>query len=481
MPPSVKTGPRLVIRPHQRRQAIEGLGGSLTESSAYVLASLEPRQRQKILRDYFDPTQPQGAAYAMSRVPIGSCDFSVGGRYSYHDAPDPELSQFSIEQDRRGFSRADHPQVRDESYDLLPLIEEVLRLNPDLKIVASAWSAPPWMKENEDWFGGSLRPDHYGTYASYLLRYLEAYAQAGVPIWGLTPVNEPLGNGNNWESMLFTKESMNRFLQHHLGPQLAQSRFASTKLLIFDQNREEVAAWAETILGDRATAPYVWGSAIHWYRSTVHVFPEELEKVHRAFPDRPVINTEATIDALGDDEEKFSWWQNDNFWWEASATDWGYRWAKAANKHLHPRYVPAFRYARNIIVSLNHWVAGWIDWNIVLDREGGPNHVDNFCGAPIMVDGQTGAVYYTPIYHILQQFSRHIRPGDQVIDLEQHNPGMGSDAWHVLATTNQAGKVVLHSLNTTARPIDYQVEIEGQFARLILPPRTVQTVVLTPQ
>ena len=124
------------------------------------------------------------------------------------------------------------------------------------------------------------------------------------------------------------------------------------------------------------------------------------------------------------------WFNNDAFWWNANATDWAYTATWAPNGADHPIYTPVHRYARNIIVSLDHWVSGWVDWNIVLDRDGGPNHVGNFCGAPIMIDAETGQIYYTPIYYVLAQFSRTIRPGDKAVQADR-----SSMAWTPMPCT----------------------------------------------
>ncbi|MEO1128099.1 MAG: glycoside hydrolase family 30 beta sandwich domain-containing protein, partial [Planctomycetota bacterium] len=180
----------------------------------------------------------------------------------------------------------------------------------------------------------------------------------------------------------------------------------------------------------------------------------------------------------GDPEgfKESGWFDNDDFWWNCNATDWAYtaEWASAPEDH--PMYTPVHRYARNIIVSLNHWMTGWVDWNIVLDRRGGPNHVGNFCGAPIMIDTETQYVYYTPIYHVLAQFSRTIRPGDQAVWTERTLRGLDSDALHTCATINDAGILSVQVLNTTKAPIDYTLRIGEDRAKMTIPANAVQTV-----
>ena len=142
----------------------------------------------------------------------------------------------------------------------------------------------------------------------------------------------------------------------------------------------------------------------------------------------------------------------------------------------HPVYTPVHRYARNIIVSLDHWVTGWVDWNIVLDQNGGPNHVGNFCGAPIMIDTQSKQVYYTPIYYVLAQFSQTIRPGDKAVQTQKKLAGLDGDALHACATMNNRNLLSVQMLNTTKNAIAVMLQIGAQFAEVNLPANSVQTV-----
>jgi glucosylceramidase len=217
------------------------------------------------------------------------------------------------------------------------------------------------------------------------------------------------------------------------------------------------------------------------------VFEDVLDRVTRKFPKFAIIHTEGCIDDLGKpapagilDPIRFKesgWFNNDSFWWNKNATDWGYSatWA-GVNAADHPIYTPVHRYARNIIVSLNHAVRGWIDWNIVLDRTGGPNHVGNFCGAPIMIDPMTQQVYYTPIFHVLAQFSKTIRPGDSVVQTDTKLAGLDADALHACATLNRTRVLSVQLLNTTKRPITYSLQIGNQHAEILIVANSVQTV-----
>lgn len=490
------------VQPHNQKQTLLGIGSSFTESSAFVLAHLDIENRAEVMKNIFSE---EGANFSISRTPIGATDFSVEGKYSYADvADDFELKHFSIALDQDGFSVEKYPGIKDERFDLLPMIKQAIEIkqsqrNADLKFVASAWTAPPWMKDIDDWYqngnagnqyngtGGSLKKEHAGTYADYIVRYLEAYKKQGVDIWGVTPVNEPLGNSGQWESMHFTPESQRDFIKNYLGPKLSASDNQDTKLLMLDHSRDHLEHWADVIYSDPDSAKYVDGAAVHWYESTFKVFEDVFERVHQKYPEFSIIHTEGTIDDLGKDApggildperyKESGWFDNDSFWWNDNATDWAYSatWAGVIAED-HPIYTPVHRYARNIIVSLNHWVSGWIDWNIVLDKNGGPNHVGNYCGAPIMIDTDSGQVYYTPIYYILSQFSKTIRPGDRVVQTNKFLDGLDNDAIHASASINADNLISVQILNITKKPVDYSLEIGTQHAAVTIDANALQTI-----
>lgn len=495
-------GTLIKVNPAVIKQEIDGIGSSFTEASAFVLAHLDKEKRAEVMEKIYSD---KGANFSLTRTHIGSCDFCVEGKYSYLDKKgDTELKSFSIDPDKKGFNPEKYNGVEDRSYDLLPMIKEALEIknqqkDNELRIVASAWTAPPWMKDIEDWYikgtpennhqgtGGKLKPEYEKTYADYLIRYLKEYKSEGVDIWGITPVNEPHGNNGQWESMHFTPESQNQFIKKYLGPKLAENGFNSVKLLIYDQNRDGLEHWTDVILGDEENAKFVYGSAVHWYESTNKVHEDVFERVNAKFPDHAIIHTEGCIDDLGKDApggitdpkrfKETEWFDNDSFWWNENATDWAYSatW-QAVKMEDHPIYTPVHRYARNIIVSLNHWLKGWIDWNVVLDQRGGPNHVGNFCGAPIMIDIESKHIYYTPIYYVLAQFSRTIRPGDKAVQTEKILDGLDNDALHACATINDNNLLTVQLLNTIKKPLEFSLQIDDQYAIIKMVPNSVQTV-----
>jgi len=497
----IASGNVIVIRPDIKKQKIVGIGTSFTESSAFVLAHLEKDKRAEVMENIYGE---KGANFSLARTHIGATDFAVEGRYSYAEQEDDaNLASFSVDVDSDGFSTKEYAGIKDEHFDLLPMIKEAYAIknkqaDQELKIVASAWTAPPWMKTIEDYYikptpennhqgsGGELKAQYVATYADYLIKYLDAYQEQGIDIWALTPVNEPHGNSGQWESMHFTPKTQNTFIKDHLGPKLKASAHEAVKLLIYDQNRDEMEHWTDEILGDQETSAYVYGTAVHWYESSNQVNEDVFDRVHEKFPEFSIIHTEGTIDDLGKDApegildpvrfKETNWFNNDEFWWNENATDWAYTATWAPKPEDHPIYTPVHRYARNIIVSLDHWLEGWIDWNIVLDKHGGPNHVGNFCGAPIMIDTETGEIYYTPIYYVLAQFSKTIRPGDTALKVTHTLNGLDEDALHASAAINDNGLISVQLLNTTKEPITYSLQIGSQYTEVLIAANAVQTV-----
>jgi len=441
------------ILPDKKYQKITGFGGSFTESSAYLLNQIGSENRDKILEAYFGES---GAKYSLTRTHINSSDFSLSN-YSYAPvAGDVGLESFSVDEDRD---------------DIIPMIKDAMAKSKDgFKIISSPWTAPPWMKDNNNFVGGKLLPQYYGTWALFFSRYIDAYKAEGIDIWGLTVENEPLGNGNNWESMHFTPEEMTFFVQNHLGPKLEADGKGHIKILGYDQNREHLNEWVDAMYKDEQSSKYFAGTAIHWYASTFNVFAEELQYAHQKAPDKHLIQSEACIDA------EVPKWQDDAWYWSKEATDWGWDWAPEEEKPLHPKYVPVYRYARDIIGCLNNWVDGWVDWNMVLDRQGGPNWFKNWCVAPVIVDPDKDEVYFTPLYYTLTHFSKYIRPGAVRIGYE-----MGSDELQITAAQNPDGTIVLVVLNEDNKPINFSLTLGTLSKSISIGGQAIQTIVITDQ
>ena len=378
-----------------KKQIITGFGGAFTEASATLLNQLGKENRAKILNAYFSK---EGANYSLTRTHMNSCDFSVSN-YSYTPvADDVALEHFSIEKDRN---------------DLIPMIKEAMAISEEgFKLFASPWTAAPWMKDNNSWVGGKLLPKYYDTWALFFSKYVDAYRTEGIDIWGFTVENEPHGNGNNWESMLYSPKEMTDFVVNHLSPKLQADGKGELVILGYDQNREGIKEWVDEMYKDEETASHYDGTAIHWYESTYNYFPEALQYAHNKAPNKYLIQTEACVD------DEIPVWKDDAWYWKKEATDWGYKWREEEKKYLHPKYAPVNRYARDIIGCLNNWVDGWVDWNMVLDRQGGPNWKKNWCIAPVIVDPEKDEVYLTPLYYVMAHFSKFIRPGAAVLEVD---------------------------------------------------------------
>ena len=440
----------ITLKPAEQFQTITGFGGSFTESSAYLLNQLSAKNRAKVLQAYFGE---EGAKYSLTRTHINSCDFSLGN-YAYVKEEDSELKDFSIEEDRN---------------DIIPMIKEAMALSKDgFKIISSPWTAPPWMKDNNDWVGGKLLKEHYPTWALYFSKYIEAYGKEGIDIWGLTFENEPLGNGNNWESMHYTPEEMVDFVQNHLGPQL-ENNGHDVKILGYDQNRdEELKHWTEKMYQDEASSNYFAGTAVHWYASTADWFADALQEVHILAPEKHLIQSEGCIDA------EVPKWNDDDWYWSKEATDWGWDWASEEQKKDHPKYVPVYRYARDMIGCINNWVDGWVDWNMVLDRQGGPNWAKNWCVAPVIVDPKQDEIYFTPLYYTMVQFSRYIRPGAIRIGFENSDNDL-----MVTAAKNSNGTIAIVVLNMGSETKGFNLQLKEESVTIQIQGKALQTILIT--
>ena len=439
------------LNPEEKLQTITGFGGAFTESSAYLLNQMSPEKRDQIIKAYFSN---DGAAYSLTRTHMNSCDFSLSN-YSYTAVEgDTELEHFSIDHDKD---------------DLIPMIKAAQEASKDgFKLFGSPWTAAPWMKDNNSWVGGKLKPEYYNTWALFFSKYADAYKAEGIDIWGFTVENEPMGNGNNWESMVFSPEEMTLFVQKYLGPTLEAKGQEDLVILGFDQNRGDLKEWVDVMYKDEVSSKYYDGTAIHWYESTYDYFPEELQYAHHKAPNKHLIQAEACVDS------EVPAWKDDAWYWAKEATDWGFDWREPAKKYLHPKYAPVNRYARDIIGCLNNWVDGWVDWNMVLDRQGGPNWFKNWCVAPIIVDPEQDEVYLTPLYYVMSHFSKFIRPGAVVIGAESSDTDL-----MVTASKNPDGSIAVVVFNEGHSEKYFNLNLFGQTHSLSVSPQALQTITFT--
>lgn len=367
----------VVVSTDQEKQTFLGFGGAFTEAAAYTFSETTAENQNSILKAYFDPED--GLNYSLGRVSIHSCDFSLGS-YTYIEEGDDTLKTFSIEHETKWVIPMIH---RAQKYQLQPL-----------KILASPWSPPAFMKTtNQMKYGGELKAEYASTWAKYYVRFIEEMHKQDIPIWAISVQNEPAAV-QCWESCSYEAEQERDFIKNHLGPTIQKSLFPDTKIIIWDHNRDILVERAASILSDPETAKYVWGTGNHWYLSEDF---NQLSVLHYAFPDKHLLFTEGcveltTIAENAEDDNIVGSWENGE------------------------------RYGRNIIGDFNNWSEGWIDWNLLLNEEGGPNHVSNFCEAPIMLNRKKDAVVYNPSFYFIGHFSRFIQPGAKNIVLT-HNVG----------------------------------------------------------
>ena len=442
----------IAINPEEKFQTITGFGGSFTESTAHLLYKLSPANRKKIIDAYFSEA---GSNYSLTRTHINSCDFSLK-QYAYAMVDgDKNLDNFSIDEDKNN--------------NLIATILEAKATSKNgFKIIASPWTAPPWMKDNKKWIGGKLLPEYNDTWALYYSKYIDAYKKEGIDIWGLTVINEPHGNGNNWESMLFSPKEMTSFVQNHLGPQLQKYGKSDVKILGYDQNRAGLKEWVDEMYKDEQSSKYFSGTAIHWYESTYEVFPDDLQYAHKKSPNKYLIQTEACVDS------EIPHWQDDAWYWKKEATDWGWDWASEKEKYLHPKYAPVNRYANDIIGCLNNRVDGWIDWNMVLDQNGGPNWFKNWCVAPVIVNVEKDEVYFTPLYYVMSHFSKFIRPGAVKIGCEIDNKNLVATA-----VKNPDNSIAIVVFNPTERQESLQIKLNNQVKNISINANALQTIIIS--
>jgi glucosylceramidase len=440
------------LNPEEKFQTITGFGGSFSEASASLLNKLSAGNRKKVLEAYFSEV---GANYSLTRTHIASCDFSLSN-YTYAKVPnDMTLKHFTIE---------------DDKVDLIPMILDAKSISKEgFNIIASPWTAPPWMKDNKNYVGGKLLPEYNDVFALYFSKYLDAYKKEGIDIWGLTVINEPHGNGNNWESTHFSPKEMTDFVQNHLGPKLEAHGKANVKILGYDQNRAGIKEWVDEMYKDEKSSKYFAGTAIHWYESTYEVFPEDLKYAHNKSPNKYLIQTEACVDS------EIPHWKDDAWYWKKEATDWGWDWASEKDKHLHPKYAPVDRYAVDIIGCLNNWVDGWVDWNMVLDIQGGPNWFKNWCVAPVIVDVDKDEVYFTPLYYTMAHFSKFMRPGAVKIGCTISNKDLVATA-----VKNPDGTIAIAVFNPTDQKQHLVLKLNNVYKKISINGKALQTIIIKP-
>ena len=410
--------PTIKLYKNETRQEILGFGGAFTEASASVYNKLDTEKKGEIIKAYFGG---QGNGYNMARTHINSCDFSLGN-YSYCDTPgDTELNYFSISRDKEL---------------LIPFVQDAMdHANTPIHILASPWSPPAWMKTNGQMnHGGKIKDEYRAAWASYFCKYINAYEKEGIPIWGISVQNEPAAK-QRWDSCIYTAEEERDFIRDYLGPVLESRNLLDKKVIIWDHNRDIMVERARTVLNDPEAAKYVWGTGFHWYNGD-HF--DAVQKVHDEFPGKHLIFTEG---------------------------------CQENGPHI-GSWDLGERYATSIINDLNRWTVAWIDWNLILDERGGPNHVGNYCSAPIIVDIRSQDILYQSSYYYLGHFSRFIKRGDKIIGCE-----CKTDDLLALAAVNTSGIVTAVVMNKKDVSAEFKYQNGDTNIPLSIPGRSIVTLV----
>ncbi len=410
--------PVIELDSSQKYQEILGFGGAFTEAAAHTLAQISPDKRKEVIESYFN--SDTGLGYSIGRVHIHSCDFALEN-YTYVEENDEKLETFDISRDKE---------------KIIPLIKDAIAERGDkLKLFASPWSPPAWMKTNNEMNnGGKLLPEYRQTWAEYFTKFIKAYRQADIDIWGITVQNEPEAV-QTWDSCIYTPEEERDFIKYYLGPIMERENLENIKILVCDHNRDIIVKRASAVFSDREAASYVWGTAFHWYVSEEF---ENVGRVHELYPDKHLLFTEGCQEGgvkLGE------WFTGE-------------------------------RYGRNMIGDLNNWTEGYLDWNLVLNEEGGPNHVGNYCDAPIIADTEKDKLHYNSSYYYIGHFSKYIKPGARRIAWSSE-----LDDLEITAFKNPDGNIALIVMNETDEEKDFVLKTEAGGVELIIPAHGIQTLI----
>ncbi len=409
--------PSVSVERQRSFQGIDGFGAAFTEAAAVTWRRLSAARQSEVLRDYFD--RQQGHGYTFCRVHINSCDFALGN-YAHVEQPDDvELASFSIARDRVA---------------LLPMIQAALRVaGRPIRLLASPWSPPGWMKSNGQMnHGGKLLPQYRHAWARCYVRFIQAYAAEGVPIWGVSVQNEPMAT-QIWDSCLYSAEEERDFVRDYLGPELAAAGLGHIKVVIWDHNRDLMVERASVVLRDPEAAKYVWGTGFHWYGED-HF--DNVQQLHDAWPDKQLLFTEG---------------------------------CQEGGPHI-GSWDLGERYARSMINDLNRWTVGWIDWNLLLDDSGGPNHVGNLCSAPILADVANDRLLHQSSYWYIGHFARFIQPGALRVLCTVSQTDLEAAAF-----VNPDASIAVVVLNRTEAAISFVLRIGAQTVAAEMPARSIVT------
>lgn len=404
---TANTDPAIVVDTTERFQVIDGFGNCLTGGSAILLNNMDQTARTSLLRELFSP-EGNGIGISYLRITIGASDLS-DRVFTYSDLSpgetDPQMERFSIEP---------------EKPDLIPVLKEILAINPTLKIMGSPWTAPLWMKTNNSSVGGSLKHEWFDAYAKYFVKYIQAMKDEGIEIDAITVQNEPLHGGNN-PSMVMTAVDQALFIREHLGPAFSAAGI-ETKIIIYDHNADRTD-YPLTVLSDAGARQYIDGSAFHLYGGSI----DALTSVHEAYPSKNLYFTEQWVGGPGNLAEDIRW------------------------------------HVENLIIgATRNWCRNVLEWNLASDLSYDP-HTEGGCDrclGTVTLNGNN--VTRNPAYYILAHAAKHVRPGSVRV-----STNILGNLPNVAFQTPE-GRKVLIVLNTTTGKRNFNVRFRGNALPLSL-------------
>lgn len=407
------------LYPQMKYQTAEGFGGAVTDSAGYVFSLMEEEQKKEMLEQYFGT---ENMKYRMVRIPIDSCDFSLEHYEADGDREDEGFKRFSFE--------------RVEKY-ILPLLDAAERAyGGKLDIMLSPWSPPAYMKTNgERNNGGKLKKEYWGRWAAYLCRYIQEYRNRGYHVTKLTLQNEPKAV-QTWDSCVFSAEEQKEFLRDYMWPAMEEKKLDDIEVYLWDHNKERCFEWAETVI-DEETDHMIAGVAFHWY-SGDHF--DAVRMIKERFPSKKLLLSEACIE--------FSKFSADDFLNNAQ------------------------KYAHDMIGDFNAGMNAFLDWNLLLDELGGPNHVKNYCDAPYLYHTEKKELIEGNLQGYLWHFSHFIEEGARRIGVSSY-----TDQLEVCAFEKEE-KIVFVVLNRTDETLPGYIRLNGEIVKITAAPRSIASGVI---
>lgn len=402
----------LVVNEKQKYQKIYGFGGALTDSAVLNIRNLSEGAQKKLFESYFGH---YGIGYSYMRIAIGGTDFSTR-KYTLDDTPgDITLSNFSL--------------VEEDNYkiDYIKKIKSMMRNPEDLRIITTSWSAPPWMKMSNKTTWGFLKHAFRQCYADYIRKFFDAYKEHEIDIWGITPGNEPIDGFLPFfpfNAMAWTPKTEAYWSTYYLAPTLSKAGYNPVYIAMDDQ-RFELPWYVDAMFSDINTKNLFKGVAFHWYADPI-TNPIRLTETHYKYPDKFLLMTEACAGSTFVEKKKV-----DLGSWERGE-----------------------RYILDIIENLSHWVVGWIDWNIALDKNGGPNWAKNFVDSPIIVMPENDEFYKQPMFYALSHVSKFVPRNSIRISL---TPVSYNCDVKQIAFFTPDNKIVIVMINKGTKPVNIKI------------------------